>query len=198
MILPLVPFFLRDIESCVPRDGCTLIEGIKPLGGGIGDEMINGTCTALAGATECEYIEPASQLFVGLILSAQYTGVVIGSVFWGRLSDFFGVRLVYLILLGLDTVLFALSAVMTSAVGLLIVRLCAGFCAIMPLGSAWVSATAPPDKQMQAFTFLFISIIGGFVSGAHFFFGAHPLLFFFTFSTSSGFLLSLSLILSIF
>ena len=105
-------------------------------------------------------------MFIGAILSAQYTGVVIGSIFWGRLSDFFGIRRCYLILLALDVILFALSAVMTSAVGLLIVRGAAGFCAIMPLGTAWVSASAPPEKQMQAFTFLFISIIMGFISGS--------------------------------
>jgi len=169
-----VPFFLQDLEACVPVAGasCNLTEAIPLPGANIQDPLVNGSCAPLNGSCAlepsacCEYVPPADPLFIGAILSAQYSGVVIGSVFWGRISDFLGVRRIYLILLALDTLLFALSAVMTSAVGLLIVRGLAGFCAIMPLGTAWVSATAPPEKQMQAFTFLFVSIIGGFISGS--------------------------------
>ena len=175
VILPLVPFFLQDLEACVPAAGasCNLTEAIPIPGANIQDPLVNGSCAplnngscALEPSACCEYVPPADPLFIGAILSAQYSGVVIGSVFWGRISDFLGVRRIYLILLALDTLLFALSAVMTSAVGLLVVRGLAGFCAIMPLGTAWVSATAPPEKQMQAFTFLFVSIIGGFISGS--------------------------------
>ena len=106
------------------------------------------------------------EVFIGLVLSAQYTGVVIGAIFWGRLSDYFGVRRIYILLLVLDAVLFFLSAIVEDHVQLIIIRGLAGFCAIMPLGTAWVSATAPPEKQMQAFTLLFVSIIGGFISGS--------------------------------
>jgi MFS family permease len=105
-------------------------------------------------------------MWIGTVLSAQYFGVVLGSVFWGRLSDFLGVRRVYILLLVLDTVLFSLSAVTTSPEFLAVVRGLAGFCAIMPLGIAWVSAAAPPEKQMQAFTLLMVFVLTGFISGA--------------------------------
>eukprot|EP01043_Picozoa_sp_COSAG02_P066082 COSAG02_NODE_10170_length_2003_cov_2.059874_2_plen_271_part_01 len=168
VILPLVPFFLQDIESCEPFDGCVLTDAVPAPGSTITDPLVNGSCapapnSAVAG---CAYEPPEDPMYIGAILSAQYTGVVIGSIFWGRLSDFFGIRRCYLILLVLDCILFMLSSMMTSALGLLIVRAAAGFCAIMPLGTAWVSACAPPEKQMQAFTFLFISIIMGFISGS--------------------------------
>ena len=69
----------------------------------------------------CTYVSPADPMYIGAILSAQYTGVVIGSIFWARLSDFMGIRRIYLVLLVQDFILFALSAVMTSALGMLIV-----------------------------------------------------------------------------
>ena len=104
--------------------------------------------------------------WLGFVLSTQYFGVVVGSIFWGLVADYCGLRAVYLVLLFSDTILFFLSGLCESVLTLCFVRAGAGFCAIMPLGTAWVSATAPPDKQMIAFTFLFISIIGGFVTGS--------------------------------
>ena len=140
VILPLVPFFLQDIETCEPLDQCVLTEAVPLPDATITDPLVNGSCAALPSADiSCLYEPPADPMYIGAILSAQYTGVVIGSIFWGRLSDFMGIRRIYLVLLVLDFILFALSAVMTSALGLLIVRGAAGFCAIMPLGTAWVS-----------------------------------------------------------
>ena len=98
----------------------------------------------------------ADIFWLGFILSAQYFGVVVGSIFWGLVADYCGVRKVYLVLLFADTILFFMSGLCESVLTLVLVRCAAGFCAIMPLGTAWVSATAPPDKQMVAFTFLFI------------------------------------------
>lgn len=67
----------------------------------------------------------------------------------GCRSDFLGVRKIYIMLLVLDIALFVASACMVDAFWLTVVRFLAGFCAIMPIGTAWVSATAPPEKQMQ-------------------------------------------------
>ena len=36
----------------------------------------------------------------------------------------------------------------------------------MPIGTAWVAATAPPEKQMLAFSLVVASILGGFISGS--------------------------------
>ena len=104
--------------------------------------------------------------FTRCLRFAEYFGVVIGSAFWGRIADFIGVRRVYLVLLALDTGLFFMSALARSAVELLILRSAAGFCAIMPIGTAWVAATAPPEKQMLAFALVVASILGGFISGS--------------------------------
>ena len=45
-------------------------------------------------------------------------------------------------------------------------RALAGFCAMMPLGVAWISAAAPPDKQLAAFTGLFVCVMLGIISGS--------------------------------
>lgn len=108
----------------------------------------------------------ADEVWIGAIMSAQYFGVCVGSVFWGYVADHFGVRKVYLVLLLLDVFFFALSSMMTNIVSLFVVRTLAGFCAIMPLGSAWISATAPPERMMQAFTYLVASILLGFIIGS--------------------------------
>ena len=71
------------------------------------------------------------EVFIGLVLSAQYTGVVIGAIFWGRLSDYFGVRRIYILLLVLDAVLFFLSAIVEDHVQLIIIRGLAGFCGLL-------------------------------------------------------------------
>ena len=42
----------------------------------------------------------------------------------------------------------------------------AGFSAIMPLGTAWISATCPPEKINTAFSFLVPSVLGGFICGS--------------------------------
>ena len=41
----------------------------------------------------------ADIFWLGFILSAQYFGVVVGSIFWGLVADYCGVRKVYLVLL---------------------------------------------------------------------------------------------------
>lgn len=108
----------------------------------------------------------ADTFWIGAILSAQYTAVVIGSAFWGRMADFVGVRKVYLLLLVLDVIFFTLSAFCTTVESLLICRFFAGFSAIMPLGTAWISATCPPEKINTAFSFLVPSVLGGFICGS--------------------------------
>jgi MFS family permease len=92
--------------------------------------------------------------------------VVLGSVFWGTLSDRVGVRRLYLLLLLLDAVFFFLSAIAESALELLIWRAGAGFCSLMPLAASWISAATPPEKQMKAFTLLTVFILLGFISGS--------------------------------
>ena len=92
--------------------------------------------------------------------------MVLGSVFWGTLSDRVGVRRLYLLLLLLDAVFFFLSAIAESALELLIWRAGAGFCSLMPLAASWISAATPPEKQMKAFTLLTVFILLGFISGS--------------------------------
>jgi MFS family permease len=108
----------------------------------------------------------ADELWVGAILSAQYTAVVIGSMFWGRVADYVGIRKVYIVLLVLDILFFSLSAVVTTVEGLLVCRFFAGFSAIMPLGTAWISASCPPEKMNLAFSLLVPSVLAGFIFGS--------------------------------
>eukprot|EP00931_Biecheleriopsis_adriatica_P107087 TRINITY_DN81421_c0_g1_i1.p1 TRINITY_DN81421_c0_g1~~TRINITY_DN81421_c0_g1_i1.p1 ORF type:complete len:501 (-),score=83.58 TRINITY_DN81421_c0_g1_i1:29-1492(-) len=108
----------------------------------------------------------ADEFWVGLILSAQYGGVFIGSLFWGRMSDYCGVRFVYIMLLALDVILFAASAFMTTVEGLLIMRFLAGFVALVPLGVVWISAAAPPDQMTKSFALLIVAVLGGIIAGS--------------------------------
>eukprot|EP01045_Picozoa_sp_COSAG04_P029264 COSAG04_NODE_4765_length_1904_cov_1.177285_2_plen_203_part_00 len=124
-VIPLLPFFLQDLESCTASDettACNLSAAIAAPGAAVTDALVNGTCAVATGSGECDYQEPGDPAFIGIILSAQYFGVVVGSIFWGRLSDFLGVRRIYVVLLILDAVLFTLSAVSTSPLFLAIMR----------------------------------------------------------------------------
>ena len=190
-ILPLLPFFLLDLYKQIDSTACPAgSRGVSypdlaaaqlactnqtDCFGVYTDSCDDSTTFQLCNAKEtdwdvaadsCVYRKGEDASWLGFVLSTQYFGVVVGSIFWGLVADYCGLRAVYLVLLFSDTILFFLSGLCESVLTLCLVRAGAGFCAIMPLGTAWVSATAPPDKQMIAFTFLFISIIGGFVTGS--------------------------------
>lgn len=106
------------------------------------------------------------EFWVGAVLSAQYTGVVVGSYFWGRLADFQGIKKVYLLVLALDIVLFFATGLVTNVFALLAVRILAGFCALMPLGTAWIAAACPLHLQMKAFSWLVCALVIGYMCGS--------------------------------
>ena len=64
--------------------------------------------------------------YIGWIQSAQYFGVILGSVFFGRISDKYGRRCAILIALGGDIILFAWTGFVSSAIVLMVTRFLVG------------------------------------------------------------------------
>lgn len=106
---------------------------------------------------------------VGNILTAQYLAVVIGQVIIGTLADCFGRRRMIIAVMLFDAVLFASTGFTKNVVGILVLRLLAGFAAPVALGISYVASVSrnlPPARAQLNFICVGISFNAGSLIGA--------------------------------
>ena len=121
------------------------------------------------------YIEStlnADRAWVGYITTAQYIGVLLGSITWGRIADRFGIkRAIQIALLG-DVVFFLLTGFCEDVITLALCRLLAGFFTPLVASISWVITSSRGDpgitaKNMGAWAFAMTvgfmigSVVGG-------------------------------------
>lgn len=80
-----------------------------------------------------------SALEVGVVLTAQYVAVVAGQLLVGALSDVIGRRTCLVIVMGMDAVLFGLTAWAEGIIFLVLVRTAVGLFAPISLAVSWVA-----------------------------------------------------------
>jgi MFS family permease len=90
------------------------------------------------------------EIWIGAVQTAQYCGVICGSIILGRAADTFGRRITMAVALMGDVVFFALTSIAPS-VGLLIaVRFFAGVFTPLVASIAWVNDAAQGDQRVLA------------------------------------------------
>lgn len=110
-----------------------------------------------------------SPLWVGIILTGQYVAVVAGQLVLGAVSDRLGRRRVIALVMAMDAILFGITALFTSELPLLGIRVAVGFFAPISLSISWVadvSATAPPDIYRRNFAHVGLAFNLGALLGA--------------------------------
>jgi MFS family permease len=113
------------------------------------------------------FIVPAS--WVGIILSAQYCAVVVGQMALGAISDRLGRRRVIALVMGMDAILFGLTALFTEPLPLLAIRVAVGFFAPISLSISWVadvSVSKPKHIYARNFAHVGLSFNLGALLGA--------------------------------
>uniref|UniRef100_A0A7R9YG05 Major facilitator superfamily (MFS) profile domain-containing protein n=1 Tax=Pinguiococcus pyrenoidosus TaxID=172671 RepID=A0A7R9YG05_9STRA len=89
-------------------------------------------------------------LWVGFINTSQFLGVLLGSFFMGRMSDFVGRKRTVLVTLLGDTVFFTLSGVVPNEVSLLVVRFFAGLFTPLVPSVAWITDASMGDTILRS------------------------------------------------
>ena len=89
-----------------------------------------------------------ASMWMGVIMSAQFGGLVIGNFVWGTLGDRFGSQRVLGITMAGDVLFFALTAAVKNPVPLVIVRVFAGFSTPLVPGLLYIldRATTPVES----------------------------------------------------
>lgn len=121
-------------------------------------------------------------LYVGLIQTAQYFGVILGSLVLGRLSDMYGRKRAFLVALSGDVVLFLMSGLVETADLLLTVRLLAGMFTPLVVGIAWVNDVGDGDAKLtgkmmaqwavcMSLAFMLGGVVGGLLGASNWIWG---------------------------
>lgn len=104
--------------------------------------------------------------WLGAILTAQYAGVVVGSILFGYLSDKMGRLEAVLLALAGDAVMFAVSGFADSALALFVIRLIAGTSTPISCSVAYLVDHVSEKERPKAMSLLSAALIGGFLVGS--------------------------------
>ena len=98
----------------------------------------------------CTRVAGVSDQWVGYILTAQYSAVIVGQIVVGFAADRFGKRRVMLVVMAGDCVLFAASGFITRALPQLLVRAAVGLFAPPALAIGWISEVGHSASRLSA------------------------------------------------
>ena len=98
----------------------------------------------------------AEKAWIGYITTAQYIGVLLGSLTWGRVADRIGIKKAIQIALAGDVVFFLLTGFCYDVVTLAICRLLAGFFTPLVASISWVITSSRGDPAGTYTTYMYV------------------------------------------
>jgi len=106
------------------------------------------------------------ELWMGIILSAQFAAIVISNPAWGIMADRYGAKLALLLTMLGDTVFFGVTAAATTPPSLVVVRFLAGLFSPLVPALALIFKVVPAERTNKALGTYSLAICAGYVLGS--------------------------------